>query len=85
MRTMVLGEVDSAVSVPAIIPALDDDIRLARAAAVALGRYGVKAKDAIPSLRKALRSSDQDLRLAAGEALLLIENPSVNPKKPKDD
>ncbi|WP_020469208.1 HEAT repeat domain-containing protein [Zavarzinella formosa] len=81
MRTLVAVKLDPVDAVPALVPALEDDIRLARAAAVALGRYGPPAKSAVPSLRKALSSTDQELRLAAGEALLLIENP----KKPKDD
>ncbi len=80
MRTLVILELDSAIAVPALIDSLDDDLRLAKTAAVALGSYGSDAKAAVPALRVALLSTDQELRLAAAEALFLIESP----KKPKD-
>ena len=80
MRTLVALKLEPGIAVPALIDALDDDLRLAKQAAVALGGYGSDAKAAAPELRKALSSSDQELRLAAGEALLLI----ASPKKPKD-
>jgi HEAT repeat protein len=46
---------------------------LRRAAAIALVRFGPDARTALPELRKALNSTDVELRLAAAEAVLAIE------------
>jgi HEAT repeat protein len=46
--------------------------------AAALGRIGLPAKPALPALRKASRSADRELRVAAAEAIKRItEAPSV--------
>ena len=51
----------------------NEDLRLRRAAATGLVRFGAAAKAALPELRKALADNDFELRLAAAEAILAIE------------
>lgn len=76
VKTLTMIKVNSDAAVQVLVPALKEDVRLARSAAVALGQFGPSAKNAVPGLREATKSDDLELRLAAGEALLKIEAPS---------
>ena len=65
---------DSAKVVPALIEAVKDkdgDIRWS--AAIGLGYFGEKARDAIPALQAAERDKDARVREAAGVALSRID------------
>jgi HEAT repeat protein len=67
-------QTDAAKTVDVLITGLRDrDLRLRRAAATGLSRFGPAAKAALPELRAAALSDDPDLRLAAAEAILAIE------------
>ena len=67
-------ETDADRTIPVLTGALrDPDLRLRRVAAAGLVRFGPDAKTALPELRQAVLSDDQDLRLAAAEAILAIE------------
>jgi HEAT repeat protein len=73
-------QTDARRTVPILIAALrpselrvQPDLRLQRAAAAGLTRFGPDAKAALPELRQAVLSDDQELRLAAAEAILAIE------------
>ncbi len=71
---------DAAEIVPALIEALKDadgDVR--RSAAIKLGSFGDKAKDAIPVLQAALHDKDARVRESAGMALSRID-PKLAPK-----
>jgi HEAT repeat protein len=71
---------DAAQVVPALIGALKDkqgDIRWS--AAIGLGYFGEKARDAIPALQVAQRDRDARVREAAGVALSRID-PNLAPK-----
>ena len=71
---------DAAQIVPALVEALKDkegDVR--RSAALGLGTFGEKAKDAIPALQAAQRDHDARVREAAGIALSRID-PNLAPK-----
>jgi HEAT repeat protein len=73
---------DAAKVVPALIDALKDkesDIRWS--AAIGLGYFGEKAKDAIPGLQAAQQDPDARVREAAGVALTRID-PSLPPPAP---
>jgi HEAT repeat protein len=66
--------------IPAMIESLKDsegDIRWS--AAIGLGSFGDKAKDAIPALQAALHDKDARVREAAGKAIIRID-PSQIPK-----
>jgi HEAT repeat protein len=66
--------------VPALIEALNDresDIRTS--AAIGLGYFGDKARDAIPALEAAQRDPNAKVREAAGVALSRID-PNITPK-----
>lgn len=66
-------------AIPKVIETLNDtDVRIRRAGAETLGRFGADAKDALPALRNALRDEDAEVRLSASEAILSISTP----KKP---
>jgi HEAT repeat protein len=65
---------DAASTIPVLIDALQNqDVRVQRAAATALVRFGPAAKSALPILRTTVVSDDADLRLAAAQAILAIE------------
>ncbi len=67
-------EKDAAQVVPALIKALkgkDADVRWS--AAIGLGYFGDRAKDAIPALQEAQRDRDPRIREAAGVALSRID------------
>jgi HEAT repeat protein len=73
-------QTDAGRTVPILIAALrppelrvQPDLRLQRAAAAGLTRFGPDARAALPELRQAVLSDDQELRLAAAEAILAIE------------
>jgi HEAT repeat protein len=77
LHTLAAVDSGAAETVPVLIQGLaDPDVRLRRAAASGLVRFGPDARPAIPELRRALSSTDQDLRLAAAEAILAIERPA---------
>jgi HEAT repeat protein len=66
--------------IPAMIESLKDsegDIRWS--AAIGLGSFGDKAKEAIPALQAALHDKDVRVREAAGKAIIRID-PSQIPK-----
>jgi HEAT repeat protein len=80
---------DAAQVVPALIEALkdnSDDVRWS--AAIGLGYFGQKAKDAIPALEKAQHDGDARVREAAGVALCRIDPekfpPSTTAKAAKE-
>ncbi len=84
IRTLNLVKADAEIAVPAMILALEhDDVRLQRAAAIALKDYGPAAKEALLGLRKALKVDDPELRTAAAAAIFAIELPPP-PKKPRE-
>jgi Skp family chaperone for outer membrane proteins len=61
-----------------LIKALQDDNALVRKrAAVALGRLGAKAKEALPALLKAAEDDDADVRAAAQTARAKVEEPAA--------
>jgi HEAT repeat protein len=68
---------DAAAAVPALTEAIHAKVDLTgslrRNAALALGQIGPAARKATPSLRRALRHSHSDLRVAAAEALWRLE------------
>ena len=69
--------------VPALIEALKDgDSDIRRSAAIRLGYFGEKAKDAIPELQKRLRDGDARVREAAGRALTRIDAGKFPPPSP---
>ena len=70
---------DAAKVVPALIEALKDkqsDVRLS--AAIKLGSFGEKARDAIPSLKAAESDRDTRVREAAGTALSRIDPSAIS-------
>jgi HEAT repeat protein len=72
---------DAAQVVPALIEALkdnSDDVRWS--AAIGLGYFGQKAKDAIPALETAQHDSDARVREAAGVALCRIDPEKFPPE-----
>ncbi len=74
VRTLPTRNADPARTVAALIEALKDaqsDIR--RSAAVALGRMGETAKEAIPALQAAMHDRDARIRIAARNALSRID------------
>jgi HEAT repeat protein len=59
------------------IEALKDEDWLVRSnAAIALGKIGAAAKDAVPALKKALEDEDPSVRDLAAEALSRIQRPA---------
>jgi HEAT repeat protein len=74
---------DGAKVVPALIEALKDKVSDVRwSAAIGLGYFGEKAKDAIPALQEAQRDRDARVREAAGVALSSID-PAQFPRPSK--
>jgi HEAT repeat protein len=77
---------DAAKVVPALIDGLKDtegDIRWS--AAVGLGYFGDRAKDAVPALQEARRDRDARVREAAGNALSRIDPakfPAADKRRP---
>jgi HEAT repeat protein len=74
VRTLTQRQGDAAQVVPALIEALKDkegDIRLS--AAIGLGGFGERAKEAIPALQAAQHDRDARVREAAGKALSRID------------
>jgi HEAT repeat protein len=83
VRTLTGRTEDAAQVVPALIEALKDpqpDVRLS--AAIGLGGYGDRAKDAIPALQTAVGDRDARVSREAGKALTLID-PVRFPTPPK--
>jgi HEAT repeat protein len=77
VRTLAALETYPDTTVLVLIEGLrNPDIRLRRAAAAGLVRFGPDARPALPELRRALSDPDQDLRIAAAEAILAIERPA---------
>lgn len=75
VRSLPVRTEDAAVIVPALIEALKDkqpDIRLS--AAIKLGSFGDRAKEAIPALQAALQDRDARVREAAGIAISRIDS-----------
>ncbi len=75
MRALVGIGTDARPAIPALSATLveDQDPRVRQLAAEVLSKFGDKAKEAEPALRRALRDSDPDVRKAASDALLDIE------------
>jgi HEAT repeat protein len=74
VRLLPQRKADAAQVIPALIDALKDkdaDIRLS--AAIGLGSFGEKAKDAIPALETTQGDHDARVREAAGKALSRID------------
>ncbi len=71
---------EAAQVVPALIGALKDKVSDVRwSAAIGLGYFGEKARDAIPALQEAQHDRDARVREAAGVALSRID-PAFTPK-----
>jgi HEAT repeat protein len=74
VRTLPQRKGDAAKVIPALTDALkdtDSDVRWS--AAIALGVFGEKAKDAIPALQSAQSDSDARVREAASRAITRID------------
>ncbi len=62
----------------------DDDAEVVTPVIQLLGRIGPLAVEAVPQLQKIAFEEDGDLKLAAEQALLLIQSDSPNPLKPSE-
>jgi len=81
VRLLAQRKGDAAHVVPALIEALNNnsnDVRLS--AAIGLGHFGEKAKDAIPALQTAEHDRDARVREAAGIALCRIDPETFPPE-----
>jgi HEAT repeat protein len=68
-----IGKEHVADAIPKIAETLsNEDPRVRRTAALALGRFGTVAQSAVPALRRALGDDDQEVRINASDALLSI-------------
>jgi len=71
-----VGGPEAHAAIPGLIAAVaDPDARVQQAAAEVLGEFGTVARDAVPSLRRALQTGAPKVQKAAGEALLNIMRP----------
>ena len=76
MAARALGDIGPAASdaIPQIIEALRKDSTLSRMEfAIALGKFGAEAKEAVPDLRSLLQDPDENVQGAAAKALQRIE------------
>lgn len=74
VRLLPEHEGDAATVIPALIEALTDkEGHVRRSAAIGLGGFGERAKDAIPALQTLQRDRDVRIREAASNALTRID------------
>lgn len=70
-----VGPANSLTAIPNLVKALQDgEVRIRRAAADVLGKYGPLARQAVPALREALGDDDAEVRENASLAILNISD-----------